>query len=60
MEGLPESIANALIDTQCVPMNISWDGRDILHWTAAYRFIQHCRAKKQAMEMTEYGKYGKP
>jgi hypothetical protein len=27
---------------------------------AAYRFIQHCRAKKQAMEMTEYGKHGKP
>jgi len=32
----------------------------ILLWVAAYQFIKHFRAKKQAMEMTEYGKHGKP
>jgi hypothetical protein len=31
-----------------------------LIWMAAYRFIQHLRREKQAMEMTEYGKHGKP
>jgi len=31
-----------------------------LHWVAAYRFIQHLPREKQAMEMTECGKHGKP
>jgi hypothetical protein len=31
-----------------------------LHCVAAYRFIQHMPSEKEAMEMTEYGKHGKP
>jgi hypothetical protein len=34
--------------------------RGTLHRVAAYRFILHLPSEKQAMEMTEYGKHGKP
>jgi hypothetical protein len=40
-------------------MSISWRVRHIA-LVAAYRFIQHSPREKQAMEMTEYGKHGKP
>jgi diadenosine tetraphosphatase ApaH/serine/threonine PP2A family protein phosphatase len=35
-------------------------GGGTLHWMAEYRFIQNLPWEKQAMEMTEYGKHGKP
>jgi hypothetical protein len=47
-------------------MSISWRvrhialGGGILHWVAAYRFIQRLPREKPTMEMTEYGKHGKP
>jgi hypothetical protein len=31
-----------------------------LRWVAACQFIQHLLSENQAMEMTEYGKHGKP
>jgi hypothetical protein len=40
-------------------MSISWRVRYIAQG-GAYRLIQHLPREKQAMEMTEYGKHGKP
>ena len=42
------------------PMHSITGERGTLHRVAAYRFILHLPSEKQAMEMTEYGKCGKP
>jgi hypothetical protein len=49
-------IANALIEGRWGRMGV-WR---VQHPKAAFLFVPHLSHEKEAMEMTEYGKHGKP
>ena len=55
----PDAIVNAHNEKRSLPMSIS-DEYGPSNWVPEYRFIQHLPSEKQAMEMTEHGKHGKP